>query len=133
MQRREFIAFLGAAGWPLIARAQQTERTRLIGVLMANAESDLAAQSEITVLRDALTKLGWTEGVNLRIELRWGGGDDPSTLFSRGFSGFGACQAKISHLMLVATERRVDVPFCARPCLKRLAAMSACAKHRCAR
>ena len=83
MQRREFIAFLGAAGWPLIARAQQTERTRLIGVLMANAESDLAAQSEITVLRDALTKLGWTEGVNLRIELRWGGGDDPSTLFSR--------------------------------------------------
>jgi putative ABC transport system substrate-binding protein len=76
MRRREFIAFLGgAAGWPLIARAQQTERTRLIGVLMANAESDLAAQSEITVLRDALTKLGWTEGVNLRIELRWGGGD----------------------------------------------------------
>jgi len=75
MQRREFIAFLGAAGWPLIARAQQTERTRLIGVLMANAESDLAAQSEMTVLRDALTKLGWTEGVNLRIELRWGGGD----------------------------------------------------------
>lgn len=76
MRRREFIAFLGgAAGWPLIARAQQTERTRLIGVLMSNAESDLAAQSEITVLRDALAKLGWTEGVNLRIELRWGGGD----------------------------------------------------------
>ena len=77
MQRREFITLLGgaAAAWPLTARAQQTERMRLIGVLIPYAESDPAVQSEVTVFRAALTKLGWTEGVNLRIEFRWGGGD----------------------------------------------------------
>ena len=77
MQRREFITLLGgaAAAWPLTARAQQTERMRLIGVLIPYAESDPAVQSEVTVFRGTLTKLGWTEGVNLRIEFRWGGGD----------------------------------------------------------
>ena len=76
MRRREFISLIGgAAAWPITARAQQTERMRLIGVLMAYAETDQAVQSEVTVFRGALTKLGWTEGVNLRIELRWGGGD----------------------------------------------------------
>ena len=77
MQRREFITLLGgaAAAWPLTARAQQTERMRLIGVLIPYAESDPAVQSEVTVFRAALTKLGWTEGVNLRIEFRWAGGD----------------------------------------------------------
>jgi putative tryptophan/tyrosine transport system substrate-binding protein len=48
---------------------------RLIGVLMAFAESDPAAQSQVVAFRSALTKLGWTEGSNLRIELRWGAGD----------------------------------------------------------
>ena len=47
----------------------------MIGVLIPYAESDPAVQSEVTVFRAALTKLGWTEGVNLRIEFRWGGGD----------------------------------------------------------
>ena len=77
MQRRKFITLLGgaAAAWPLTARAQQTERMRSIGVLIPYAESDPAVQSEVTVFRAALTKLGWTEGVNLRIEFRWGGGD----------------------------------------------------------
>jgi putative tryptophan/tyrosine transport system substrate-binding protein len=77
MRRREFITLLGSAtaAWPLAARAQQSERMRLIGVLMAFAESDPAGQSEVVVYRDALKKLGWTEGNNLRIELRWGAGD----------------------------------------------------------
>jgi ABC-type uncharacterized transport system substrate-binding protein len=76
MRRREVISLIvGAATWPITARAQQTERMRLIGVLMAYAETDPVVQSEVTVFRGALTKLGWTEGVNLRIELRWGGGD----------------------------------------------------------
>jgi putative tryptophan/tyrosine transport system substrate-binding protein len=75
MRRREFILALGGAGWPLVARAQQSERVPLIGVLMAFAESDPAGQSELVVFRDALKKLGWTEGNNLRIELRWGVGD----------------------------------------------------------
>jgi putative tryptophan/tyrosine transport system substrate-binding protein len=76
MRRREFIALLGsAAALPIAARAQQSERVRLIGVLMAFAERDPAGQSEVVAFRDALKKLGWTEGNNLRIELRWGAGE----------------------------------------------------------
>ena len=75
MRRREFITFLGGAvvGWPLAARAQQGKRR--IGVLMGFAESDPTAQAWIAAFRDALAKLGWTEGSNLRIELRWGAAD----------------------------------------------------------
>jgi hypothetical protein len=69
MKRREFILALGgAAAWPLAARAQQPDRMRLIGVLMGFVESDPAGQSAVAALRSALTKLGWTEGSNLRIE-----------------------------------------------------------------
>jgi putative tryptophan/tyrosine transport system substrate-binding protein len=77
MRRREVISLLGAAAaaWPLAARAQQSDRMPLIGLLMAYAESDSAAQSYVVALRDMLKKMGWTEGSNLRIELRWGAGD----------------------------------------------------------
>jgi putative ABC transport system substrate-binding protein len=64
-----------AACWPLAARAQQPDRMRLIGVLMAYAESDSTAQSWLAAFRAALAKLGWTEGSNLRIELRWSAAD----------------------------------------------------------
>jgi putative ABC transport system substrate-binding protein len=76
MRRRAFIAGLGgAAAWPMVARGQQPERMRLIGVLMSFVESDPAGQSAVAAFRGALTKLGWSEGSNLRIELRWGDGD----------------------------------------------------------
>ena len=76
MRRREFITLLGsAAAWPLAARAQQPDRMRLIGVLMAYAESDSTAQSWLAAFRAALAKLGWTEGSNLRVELRWSAAD----------------------------------------------------------
>jgi putative ABC transport system substrate-binding protein len=76
MRRREFIAALGGAtAWPLVALAQQPARVRLIGVLMGFAESDPAAQSLLDALRGALAKLGWTEGSNLRVEIRWGNGN----------------------------------------------------------
>src|SRR6201988_771913 len=76
LQRREFItALCGAAAWPIAARAQQPDRMRLIGVLMAYAESDSTAQSWLATFRAALAKLGWTEGSNLRIELRWSAAD----------------------------------------------------------
>jgi putative tryptophan/tyrosine transport system substrate-binding protein len=77
MRRREFIILVGgaAAGWPLATHAQQPDRTRLVGVLMGYAENDPDAQSEVATFRDTLAKLGWTEGGNLRIEVRWGGGD----------------------------------------------------------
>ena len=77
MRRREFIALVGAArvAWPFMAGAQQGERKRQIGVLMGYAESDRAAQSQVAAFRNALTKLGWTEGSNFRIEIRWSAGD----------------------------------------------------------
>jgi putative ABC transport system substrate-binding protein len=77
MRRREFVTLVGAAvaAWPLAARAQQPDRMRLVGVLMAYAESDSAAQSWLAAFRTALAKLGWTEGSNLRIELRWSAAD----------------------------------------------------------
>ena len=76
MRRREFITLLGgAAAWPLAARAQQPERMRRIGVLMAFAENDPEVQANITAFRQALQKLGWTDGRNARIDYRWGGAD----------------------------------------------------------
>jgi putative tryptophan/tyrosine transport system substrate-binding protein len=77
MRRRYFIAGLASiiVARPLAARAQQPDRMRLIGVLMAYAESDSTAQSWLAAFRAALAKLGWTEGSNLRIELRWSAAD----------------------------------------------------------
>ena len=77
MKRREFISLLGgaAATWPLMARAQQTERMRRIGVLMGYVESGSSGQALIAAFREGLQKLGWIDGRNVRIEYRWGGGD----------------------------------------------------------
>jgi putative ABC transport system substrate-binding protein len=78
MKRREFFALVGGAtvALPFTAGAQQGERVRRIGLLMAFSESDLAAQSQVAAFRGTLAKLGWTEGRNLRIDLRWGAGDE---------------------------------------------------------
>src|SRR4029077_3275984 len=75
MRRRDFILSGIAITCPFAARAQQPDRIRLIGVLMGYAESDRIAQSWLAAFRGALTKLGWTEGNNLRIEVRWSAGD----------------------------------------------------------
>jgi putative tryptophan/tyrosine transport system substrate-binding protein len=75
MRRREFISLLGgaAAVWPLVARAQQAERMRRIGVLMGYAETD--AQAQVASLRQELQKLGWEEGRNIRIDVRFPAAD----------------------------------------------------------
>jgi putative tryptophan/tyrosine transport system substrate-binding protein len=76
VRRRDFIKVLGgAASWPLAARAQQPDKVRLVGMLMGFAESDPVAQSMVATFRSTLLKLGWTEGRNARIELRWAGPD----------------------------------------------------------
>jgi putative tryptophan/tyrosine transport system substrate-binding protein len=76
VKRRDFIKVLGgAASWPLAARAQQPDKVRLVGMLMGFAESDPVAQSMVATFRSTLLKLGWTEGRNVRIELRWAGPD----------------------------------------------------------
>ena len=77
MKRREFITLLGgaAAAWPLAARAQQGERMRRIGVLMPLAADDPEGQARIAAFLQGLQQLGWTDGRNVRIDIRWGAGD----------------------------------------------------------
>ena len=76
MRRRQFIAGLGsAAAWPLAVSAQQPNRVRRIGVLMAYDENDPAAKTIVSALTQALAGLGWTDGRNVRTDLRWTGGD----------------------------------------------------------
>jgi putative ABC transport system substrate-binding protein len=83
MRRRELFKLLGSlVMWPLLARAQQIERVRRIGVLMGNIGP--VAQSEVAAFLAALKGLGWTEGSNLQTEVRWGAGDAESfRTFSR--------------------------------------------------
>jgi putative tryptophan/tyrosine transport system substrate-binding protein len=78
MRRRDFITLLGgaAATWPLAARAQQPERKRRIGVLMAHAENDAEFHDYLSAFREGLQKLGWAEGRNIQIDSRWGALDD---------------------------------------------------------
>jgi putative tryptophan/tyrosine transport system substrate-binding protein len=74
MRRREFVAGLGsAAAWPLAARAQQGERARRIGVLMALDESDPEAKTLLSGFTQGLAELGWSDGRNLRMDVRWVG------------------------------------------------------------
>jgi putative ABC transport system substrate-binding protein len=76
MKRRTFIAGLGsAAAWPVVARAQQPQRTRRIGVLSSTPADDPETISRTAAFVRTLQELGWTEGRNVRIDLRWGTGD----------------------------------------------------------
>ena len=73
--RREFMTLLsGTAAWPLAARAQQAGRVRRIGVLMSGYENDLS-KTYVSAFTQAFAGLGWTDGRNVRIDLRWAGGD----------------------------------------------------------
>jgi putative ABC transport system substrate-binding protein len=76
MNRREFITLIGgAAAWPLTARAQQADRARRIGVLTGGDENDPVRKTYVSAFTQALANLGWTDGRNVRMELRWGGDD----------------------------------------------------------
>jgi len=76
MRRRAFIAGLGSAAvWPLLARAQQGDRVRRIGVLAVGVENGLAAKLNHSALTQALAGFGWTDGRNVRMDLRFGRGD----------------------------------------------------------
>jgi putative tryptophan/tyrosine transport system substrate-binding protein len=82
VRRREFISLLSgaAATWPLVARAQQAERMRRIGVLMGYAESDSDAQAWYAAFRAELQTLGWTEGRSIQIDTRWATPDDAESM-----------------------------------------------------
>jgi putative ABC transport system substrate-binding protein len=72
LKRREFITLLGgAAAWPLAARAQQPERMQRIGVLISRAADDPIAQPRLAAFEQALQQLGWNDGRNVRIDIRW--------------------------------------------------------------
>jgi putative tryptophan/tyrosine transport system substrate-binding protein len=76
MRRRDFISFVGsAAAWPLAASAQQPERMRRIGVLMALKEDDPQGQADVVAFQQALLELGWINGRNIRLDYRWATGD----------------------------------------------------------
>jgi putative ABC transport system substrate-binding protein len=77
MRRRDFITLLGGAvtAWPLAARAQQGERMRRIAVLMVGDENDPAQKTNVSAFTQALADLGWTDGRNVRMDLRWGRAD----------------------------------------------------------
>jgi putative ABC transport system substrate-binding protein len=76
LQRRELIGALGgAAAWPLAARAQQGDRVRRIGALMPFDENDPAWKTGLAAFTQALANLGWTDGRNVRMDLRWAGDD----------------------------------------------------------
>ena len=76
MKRRDFISLLGgAAAWPLAARAQQGDRVRRIGWLMPGDGNAPERKTFVSALTQALAALGWTDGRNARMDLRWAGTD----------------------------------------------------------
>jgi putative tryptophan/tyrosine transport system substrate-binding protein len=81
MRRREFIKIIAgpALAWPMAARAQQVERVRRIGVLMARAATDPETTEDIAAFAQGLAELGWTIGRNVRIEYRYAA-NDPETI-----------------------------------------------------
>ena len=81
MRRRQFIALLGgaAATWPLAARAQQREPLRRVAVLVGTTRDAPGAQERYTAFLQAFEQLGWTDGRNVQIVVRWGGANEAET------------------------------------------------------
>ena len=98
MKRRHFITLLGgaAAAWPLRARAQPTERVRRVGVLSTLTADDPEGQVRIAVFREALQALGWSDGRNLQLDVRWSAAD------AGGLSGNAAELAAQADVILAA-------------------------------
>ena len=72
MRRREFITLLGgAATWPVVARAQKSEQMRRVSVLVGLDEKDAEAQRRAKAFRLGMRDLGWIEGRNIQIEIRF--------------------------------------------------------------
>ncbi len=77
MRRRDFIGLIsGTAAWPLAARAQQREPLRRVAILQSVTAETPGAQARYTAFLEAFKKLGWTDGRNVQIVVRWAGGDD---------------------------------------------------------
>jgi len=83
MNRRTFIAGLSSAAWPMTTQAQQGERIRRVGVLMGWNENDLAAKRWLSSFFQGLAELGWMEGRNMRVDVRWAGDNTDPGIFAR--------------------------------------------------
>jgi putative ABC transport system substrate-binding protein len=77
MRRRDFIGVVGSAAltWPHVTSAQRSSRPRFLAVLMSVSESDPEGKRQLAAFTQRLADLGWTEGSNLRTEVRWGSAD----------------------------------------------------------
>jgi putative ABC transport system substrate-binding protein len=118
--RREFISALGGtvAAWPITARAQQPERMRRIGVLMALAADDPEGQARLVAFVQGLQESGWTDGRNVRIDTRWAAGDAdrfrryaaelialaPDVILASGGTGAGALLQATRTVPIVFTQ-----------------------------
>src|SRR3984893_7858326 len=135
MRRREFISLLvGMAEWPLAARAQQPERMRRIGVLMSVEENDPEGKTQLSQFTQGLAESGWTDGRNLRMEVRWGGGDvnrtrtfakelvalQPDVILAQGTPGTAALQQETRTIPIVfatvLAKRRAETYDCVETC-----------------
>src|ERR1700745_1802834 len=111
MRRRQFFSFLcsAAVAWPIGVGAQQRERARRIGVVMGYPETNPNAQLQITAFRQQLQKLGWIEGDNFRIDIRYGA-DDPKYIraLAKELLGLGP-DLMVSNSNLVTTILQSEV------------------------
>jgi hypothetical protein len=88
MRTRDFITLLGAAAtaWPIVARAQQDGRMRRLGVLIGNDENDPFTKSTLSAFTRGLAELGWTDGRNVRMDVRWAADNiDRARMFAKEF------------------------------------------------
>jgi putative ABC transport system substrate-binding protein len=123
--RREFTTLLvGAAIWPLAARAQQGDRMRRIGVLVGRDENDPLAKRDVSAFTQALAGLGWTDGRNVRMDLHWGGNDtnrmralaqelvglQPDIILTNGATATIAVQRETRTIPIVFTTTNDPVP-----------------------
>jgi putative tryptophan/tyrosine transport system substrate-binding protein len=122
IKRREFIAGLGsAAAWPLAARAQQPERVLRVGLLMAYGENDPEAKALLSGFTQGLSELGWIDGRNLRMDVRWAGNVDrmrtfakelvdlrPSVIVANGTSATSALQQETRTIPIVFVTVSAD-------------------------
>jgi putative tryptophan/tyrosine transport system substrate-binding protein len=120
VKRRAFITLLGGAGaaWPLAARAQQPDRMRRIGVLMALPADDPQGQARLVAFVQGLQESGWTDGHNVRIDTRWAAGDAerfrryaaelvalaPEVILASGGTGVGALLQATRTVPIVFTQ-----------------------------
>ena len=80
MRRREFIAGLLA---PLAVRAQQSERMRRLGVFIPREENEPEAKGWLSAFTQGLAELGWTDGRNVRIDVRWASSIDRARMYAK--------------------------------------------------